>query len=730
MLAEPNEGLMPDSLPQQILESVTSIQLLPLPQVLVRFLALAEDDHRSMPDLAAVAALDPAFAAQLLTIAASPPFSTNTTPISLEKSMASLGLPILRTIASCLAVQNLQLHPFYERNLDYPGFWRHSLRVAALAKSLAEASGYHDLEEAYLSGLLHDIGQLLLVGGVAEFCDFLSSASSQDKRLSGLTQILNSVDHTKLGARLVESWPISSFMSDAVLFHRFPADQIRSADLLCRIVWSAHYLESAAEGGDPLPDGQQVPALLGIESTTVDRACASSLAWAAERAASLGLQIQKAETVLPDRKYIYPYLSVPKKDARDSAQLQLEARISNQAVMQPLQQSLASIAGEDDLIASLSTAARLLFGLHLPVFLLPRADRPVLVPVAVAGHPPLLSRLEIHLEQCQSLVASAFLTQRPSASFADNGNPDPSLLDIQLARLLRSDGLLCIPMSSAAEQAGVMVFGLTGEQYARKSKLLNGMTAFAQSAAGSFASFRALQQREELITADLTRRFEQKARKVIHEAVNPLGIIDNYLHIFAGKLEDGADGQQELAILKEEISRVERIIRRLNDRVEQPLPVESVNVNALIEGMLVLYGESLFETRKIEINTRLAAGLPPVRGDRDSLKQILLNLWKNSSEAMTSGGDFLISTEVSGHESSRNRVEIRLSDSGPGIPADVRERLFQPLAPDRRPANSGVGLSIVASLVERLGGKITCDSSPGQGTTFTICLDRAQKETA
>jgi putative nucleotidyltransferase with HDIG domain len=721
---------MPDRLPQKILESITSIPLIPLPQVLVRFLALAEDDHRSIQELASVAALDPAFTAQLLTIAASPPFSTNTTPISLEKSLASLGLPILRTIASCLAVQNLQLHSFYERNLDYPGFWRHSLRVAALAKSLAEAVGYRDLEEAYISGLLHDIGQLLLVGGVAEFCDLLPSASGQDKGLSGLTQVLNGVDHAKLGARLVESWPISSFMSDAVLFHKFPADQIRPADLLCRIVWSAHYLNSATEGGESLPDGQQVPALLGIEPKTVDKACASSLAWAAGRAASMGLQIEKAETVSPDRKYIYPYLSAPRKDTRDFAQLSLEARISNQAVMQPLQQSLASIAGEEDLIVSLSIAARLLFGLQSPVFLLPLADRPVLAPIAASGHPPLISRLEIPLEQCQSLVASAFLTQRPSASFADNGNPDPSLLDIQLARLLRSDGLLCIPLSSAADKAGVMVFGLTGEQYSRKLKLLDGLAAFAQSAAGSFASFRILQQREELITADLTHRFEQKARKVIHEAVNPLGIINNYLQIFAGKLEDGADGQQELTILKEEISRVERIIRRLNDQAEQPLPVESVNVNALIDGMLVLYGESLFETRKIEISTCLAAGLPPVRGDRDSLKQILLNLWKNSSEAMTTGGNFLISTDVIGHESSGSSVEIRISDSGPGIPADVRERLFQPLAPDRRPANSGVGLSIVASLVEKLGGKITCDSSPGQGTTFTILLNLAQKETA
>lgn len=674
--------------------------------------------------------MDPAFTAQLLTIANSPPFAPDAAGFSLEKSMATLGLPLLRTVASCLAVHNLQLHPFFERNLDYPGFCLHSLRVAACARSLAEAAGYLDPEEAYLSGLLHDIGQLLLVGGVAEFCDTLPPASGQEKGLSGLTQILNGVDPAKLGARLVDNWRLSSFMSDAVLFHKFPADQIGSADLLCRIVWSAHCLSCAAGEITPpglLPDGPQIHALLGIEPTAVEKACASSLAWAAGRAASLGLQPQTAQEALPDKKYLYPYISVPKKDAGDVAQLHLEGRMRIQAVMQPLQQSLAHIEGDEELIASLSVASRLLFGLQRPVFLLPLADRPALAPSPGAGHPPLLSRLEIPLEACPSLAAAAFLTQRPCSSFADNDNPVPSLFDIQLARQLGSDGFLCIPMSTASQRTGVMVIGLTGEQYSRKLKLLEWMIVFAQAAAGSFASFRALRQRDRLISADLTGRFEQKARKIVHEAVNPLGIINNCLQIFAGKLGEGADGQQEMAVIREEIARVERIIRRLSDQPEQPLPVESVDVNALIKGMLVLYGDSLFEARKIHVDTLLTSGLPPARGDRDSLKQILLNLWKNSSEAMPTGGSLVVSTGVTGQE---GRVEIRVSDSGPGIPPDVRERLFQPLAPDRRPAHSGVGLSIVASLVERLGGEITCDSTPGQGTTFAISLARAKKETA
>ena len=723
---------MLEKLPQTILDSVTSIPLPPLPQVLVRFLSLLEDERTPLADLATLVAHDPAFSAQILTIASSPPYRQEQPGISLEQSIAALGLPLVRTIASCMAVQNLHAQSIYERNLDYAGFWYHSLRVAALAKSLATAVGYQDIEEAYLAGLLHDIGQLLLVGGVGECSDSLSGLCGNETGLAGLTKVINNIDHAALGAGLIDSWHLSSFLADAVLFHQYPADQIRSAGILCRIVWSAHFLSGCGEdseaSGDLSPGAMDVPAILGIVPAAIATVCESSRLWAVERAAFFGIQNLSAETAAPGHKYIYPYVSLPKRDARDAEQLQLDALVRNQAVMQPLQQSLLALTGEADMYASLRETARLLFGLQRPVFLAPLPDRPVLVAADCSGQPPLLKRLEIPLDQWQSLPCLALQTQQPSASFAVEGEMAPSLIDIQLTRLLGSPGLLCIPMGTAAQHGGVMIFGLSREQYARKQRLLEWMTSFARLAAKSIASFRLLQQRDQKTAADLTRQFEQKARKVIHEAVNPLGIINNYLNIFADKLGDDADAQQELSILKEEIIRVERIVRRLNDLPEQPLPVETVNVNALIEGMLALYGESLFESRGIDIEKQLTPGLPLVKADRDSLKQIFLNIWKNSAAAMCAGGSFRITTAVTDHDTAGKSLEIRLSDTGPGIPPDVKARLFQPLAADRSPASSGLGLSIVASLVERLGGQITCDSSPGAGTTFTIRLAQAQKE--
>jgi len=717
---------MLDRFPQTILESVSLIPMPTLPQVLVRFLALLEDENTPLKDLATLVAQDPALTARILTIANSTPYRHEPVAVSLEQSLAALGRPLLRTLASCMAVQNVHTQSMYDRNFDYPGFWCHSLRVAAMARSLADAVCYRDAEEAYLAGLLHDIGQLLLVGGVVEFGDMLPWTNGLETGVAGVAQTLNGIDHALVGARLVDGWHLSSFLADAILFHQFPAEQIASADILCRIVWSAHRLgalpadlETSLDGS---PDLQILPTILGIDAAAIINACRTAITRVEELAVNLGVQVAGAAKIHPGTRFIYPHVSLPKRDSRDADRALLEDLVRNQAVMQPLQESLFTLTSEQELYGALRETARLLFGMHRPVFLVPHPDKPVLVAASCAGQPTLLNRLEFPLEQGKSLVESAFQTRQTCSSFDGEGASTDSLSDIQLVRLLGSHGLLCVPMGSGTQPAGVMAFGLSAEQYVGKRRLFPWMTDFARIAARSLEMFRSLQERDQRIAADLGRQFEQRARKVIHEAVNPLGIINNYLKIFADKLGDTPEVQQELTILKEEISRVERIVRSLNALPEQSALVETVNVNHLIEGMMALYGESLFELRGIEINKKLASGLPEVRADRDSLKQILFNLWKNSAEAMPTGGSFRIVTCVVDQDDDRCSVEITLSDSGPGIPPDVMARLFQPLPPDRRPANSGVGLSIVASLVERLGGQISCDSAPGEGTTFSIRL--------
>jgi putative nucleotidyltransferase with HDIG domain len=715
-------------IPPAILDSVETIPLPPLPQVLTRFLSLLDDERTPMAELARLVSQDPALTAQFLTVAYSPAYRTGTGACSLEQCLETLGTRLLRILATCMAVQNVYARTMYERNYDFTGFWGHSLRVAELARSLAATVQYADPEEAYLAGLLHDIGQLLLLGGAGEGYGFLLGICTDEAELHGFEKTYIGTNHAILGAQLVNQWGLASFMADAVLFHQNAIEEIASTDLLSRIVWAAHHLSAQPRevGVDQLlsPEMYAVGALIGIDPAAIATACRDSHDRVAAAAASLGVDSSWDEKTLPCSTFISPDILMPKREDKDAAQAHLEGMVRNMAVMQPLQQSLFSLASEDQLFGALRESAQILFGLKRLAFLVVPPGRQVLTGAKIAGQSPLLSRLEIPLAGGPSLVAKALDEGLACASFAADP-PPAALVDLQIARLLQSEGLLCIPMSSRDQRFGVMVYGLSAEQYARKQKHLDWMLSFAQVAAGCLASFRTFRDRDLDSAARLTRQFEHQARRVIHEVANPLGIINNYLAIVSQKLAAEHGVQQELDILKEEILRVERIVRRLNGLTEQPLPVETINVNSVIQGMLALYGESLFAARGIAVDIQSSPELALVRGDRDSLKQILLNLWKNSAEAMSSGGRLQLTARDMVRDGERCYVEIVVSDTGPGIPPDVMERLFQPLDPHRRPTNSGVGLSIVASLVTQLAGTITCQSTPGQGTSFTIRLPQA-----
>jgi nitrogen-specific signal transduction histidine kinase len=84
-----------------------------------------------------------------------------------------------------------------------------------------------------------------------------------------------------------------------------------------------------------------------------------------------------------------------------------------------------------------------------------------------------------------------------------------------------------------------------------------------------------------------------------------------------------------------------------------------------------------------------------------------------------------VATQV--NQNGRIYTEVRVSDSGPGLPAEVMQQLYQPLEARRQEGRSGLGLSIVRSLVDKLDGQITCRSRAGQGTSFAVLLPESER---
>jgi nitrogen-specific signal transduction histidine kinase len=248
------------------------------------------------------------------------------------------------------------------------------------------------------------------------------------------------------------------------------------------------------------------------------------------------------------------------------------------------------------------------------------------------------------------------------------------------------------------------------------------IVAFAGIVAGHLRSWRTLRERQRDDQAAAADDLLLRERQVAHEVGNPLGIIKTYLQIMQRKLPDNLRLDDEMQVLREEIDRVARIVRQLSEapvgkaeRMHAPM-----DLNAAVEGLQALYGAALFDGTGIEFRLKLQQPMALSRANRDTVRQVLLNLWKNVAEALPPGSQVVTATADHVYLEGRAYTQLSVTDDGPGLPADVVRSAFKPLGTGRRPGRAGLGLSIVQSLVTGLGGHVSCQTAPDRGTRFEI----------
>jgi nitrogen-specific signal transduction histidine kinase len=217
-------------------------------------------------------------------------------------------------------------------------------------------------------------------------------------------------------------------------------------------------------------------------------------------------------------------------------------------------------------------------------------------------------------------------------------------------------------------------------------------------------------------------------KKVAHEVSNPLTIINNYLYMLGKKIDSEHPAQEEIKFIGEEIERVGHILLHAKDP-EAPTKTKykRVNVNKLLTELDTLFRGSLYKTKQIESTLLLDKQIPTLLCPKDKLKQILINIVKNSVEAMAEDNTIKITTRDNIYQSGQQYIEISIQDSGPGIDPEILRNLFKPVTSTKE-GHSGLGLSIVNTLVQEISGNITCYSSQNQGAEFKILIPRKQEE--
>jgi PAS domain S-box-containing protein len=238
--------------------------------------------------------------------------------------------------------------------------------------------------------------------------------------------------------------------------------------------------------------------------------------------------------------------------------------------------------------------------------------------------------------------------------------------------------------------------------------------------------FRDLRERKQLqdklMQSERLAALGQMAAHISHEVKNPLMVIGGFARqVLKASGEDPRKSVEKLRIIVEEIRRLEEFLAEVGSFVKLSEPRKCpIDLNSLIREMCLKLEPSLQENR-IKLAVNLDPNLPQVQFDPLLLRQVLLNIAKNGIEAMPAGGTL---TFTSGRDN--ERVLVRISDSGEGIPPGIIDKIFQPFY-STKPKGSGLGLSISQTIVKAHQGEIRVKSEPHQGTGVTVFLQAESK---
>jgi signal transduction histidine kinase len=226
---------------------------------------------------------------------------------------------------------------------------------------------------------------------------------------------------------------------------------------------------------------------------------------------------------------------------------------------------------------------------------------------------------------------------------------------------------------------------------------------------------------QQLERADALATLGQMAAELAHEIRHPLSAIEGFASLLVRDLEAG-DRRRQFA------QRIVAGARRLNELVADmllfarpcvPRPLRMALAPILEEALAFLAEECRHQGRdRIVLRRDLAPEADTVEADPDLLRQAVLNLLLNAVQAMPEGGEIRVVTRAVA-----DRIEIRIEDTGPGIPREVRDRVPEPFFTTKA-TGTGLGLAIVRRIVRLHGGELRLESQEGRGTAAIVALPR------
>lgn len=665
----------------------------PHPGVAEAMLRLMEDEETPWDALAAHAMRDAALSLALLWMLPLGGDETAQLKPALTERLQLAGRPLLRAWLLHAGTQQANADDIQHLN-------QRALLTAECALHLAQEQHYPRPDEAYLAGLWHALGSMSLLASSADYAALRKEVDDPAELRRRERQRFGD-DHVALAAALGHHCGLPPLVLDAIALSGALEEHVTSAHPLAALLRAAMALAA------PNPQLDEAARLTGMstEALTSLQTDVGYLSAQGLQEIGIGLPREGDGRALSTRA---SYPSLPPRWRKLALSGLLGSAFDGEVDTSPA--------------ARLARGFRLLFGKVAPLMLCLRADQ---ICVLGAADNPLivqpLRELSLNLDDETSVIALALRTGNSTSHFPGRDGPGRSTRDWHVTRWLRAAGILCLPWR-ALDVRGVAVLGIdesldiTPDEQQLMSMLV---TSAAQAMVHADRHATSAETKVDATRAE----FIDRARRVTHEINSPLTVIKSYLGIIAQREADDATLTAELGQVGKEIDRVSTLLRRMTE--SDPTPDEearSSSVNEVARSLERVYGNTLFGSRKRDLEIRLPAALPAVAMPASALKQVLLNLMRNAAEALPEGCRLSITSPGVLIANGTPSIELRVVDNGPGLPEARLARLFTPAPSHKGEAHQGLGLAIVKDILSQWQAYILCRSQANAGTSFQLFI--------
>ncbi|MEA3347526.1 MAG: HDOD domain-containing protein [Pseudomonadota bacterium] len=763
----------------RIIEQLGNIEdIPPLPATASRIIDTCFDEQTSFQEMATLIKQDPVLTARILILINSPGFALPTKIKDLSHAISLLGKKQIRNLALSVTIFDTFTAGGKKREREMAAFWQHCVACAYACEELAKELNYPHPEEAFIAGLLHDIGKLIayhrLEKTFAQLLKQLKDPTDDNRRewppLSLEKEILGAGHHL-IGKWAAEAWNFPAPIIEAVWLHHQPPPGprdvapplpllVRFADAICNLynLGSNYFINHELDYSTSAPYARTVEslktffrldqeALLNVYHTTDSRlhefdSCLevvdNDLYFAAIRKANreLGRLNLEREKILAELSLKNRLLEGLAAIDRKQGSHPKEETLVNEILTQTLKlcQSKFAFCGLNANETG-PTCWRGQFG-----------DKKFSDKELVSDKALLIEKKNSRPQDHENNSRTKILTTLKRLILK---KPDALLRNSRITPLKEHPAILVVPLCEASQTIETKIHGqlfvdcrCMGRNGINKIVLLETLSHFAAGIsdliergrltnhlAGQAETITELNRQSEEIQTELLQAHRlatvgRLAAGAAHEINNPLTVISGQLQILKTHAQKSGDSEENLKRFNKMLAKVDKIAHIVSDLLTYGRPqkarVQSVSVKNIIHQSIeaVKHRQGF---ANISFTFNLPDNLPTAMVDPQQLGQIFINLLINAQLAMSDSGSIGISAAHN-----RNRIEVNLSDTGCGIAPEHLPTIFDPFFTTRGPdSGSGLGLSIVHSLIDANHGSIEVQSTPNKGTTFTISLPAA-----